>query len=119
MTTKVSPSNVPTFAGMVLLVLGMFNVIDGFMLLQRGRYADELFIASNADTWGWIMIVFAVLQVVAGAKLLTSGQGRGLALSVACFSMVLWFAMLFATPFAALLGVGLNFAVIANVLSTE
>lgn len=119
MTTKVAPANVPSFAGIVLLVLGVFNIIDGFMLLNRGKYLDEVFLASNADTWGWIMIGFAALQLIAGLALLNSGGARWLAITVASVSMMLWFAMLFATPFAALLGVGLNFAVIANVLSTE
>jgi hypothetical protein len=103
----------------MLLVLGAFNAIDGFVLLQKARWFDDRFLASNADTWGWILLVFAVLQLVAGFKLLNSGGGRTMAIVVASISMVLWFGLLFALPFAAMLAVAINFSIIASVLSKE
>jgi hypothetical protein len=120
-STQVAPRNVPTFAGVMLLVLGAFNVLDGLWLIRRSnQFDDTAFHLSNADTWGWILIVFAVLQLVAGFRLTSgSGQGRTLALIVASVGMILWFGLLFAMPFAALIAIGINFTIIASVLSTE
>jgi hypothetical protein len=118
-TTAPSTHGTYTFAGVMLLVLGAFNVIDGFALLQKAAWFEDKFIASNADTWGWILIVFAIAQLAAGFMLLNGSGGRTMAITVASISMVLWFSLLFVVPFAALLAVGINFSIIASVLSTD
>lgn len=119
-TKPVANDNVPTFAGVMMLVLGFFNLIDGFALLHRGNmFEANYLVGNNADTWGWIMIVFAALQLIAGIKLMSSGTGKWLAISLSSLSMMLWFGLIFVSPFASLIGVGINFAIIMSVLSTE
>lgn len=109
-----------TFAGIMFIVLGGFNLIDGFVLLQHASWVESTkFLTSNADTWGWILVVWGVLQLVAGVKLLNSGTGRGLALTLACIGMFMWFLLLFVFPFASIVGTAINFAIIASVLSSE
>jgi hypothetical protein len=117
--TRIAPSNVPTFAGLMLVVLGVFNVLDGIVLVRDGAWAAEQFLLSDADTWGWVLIGFAVLQLLAGIRLLGSGDGRTLALVLCAVGMVVWFALLFTIPFAALIGTAINFSIIAAILSTE
>jgi hypothetical protein len=108
-----------TFAGVLLLVLGAFNLIDGFMLLDRSELFADAYVFSNASTWGWILIVFGVCQFVAGAMLARGSGGRTMALTLAGIGMVLWFMLLFTFPFASLIGTAINFSVIASVLSTD
>lgn len=118
-TTKSSGGGL-TFAGIMFLVLGGFNLIDGFVLLQHASWVESTkFLTSNADTWGWVLIVWAILQLVAGVKLLNSGTGRGLAITLASISMVLWFLLLFVFPFASIVGTAVSFAIIASVMSSE
>lgn len=108
-----------SFAGLMLTILGIFNLFDGYAMLQKANYFEDKFIASNADTWGWILIVWAVLQLGAGIKLMTSGGGRSMALFVSSVGMVLWFALLFVAPFAALIGTYINYSIIVSVLSSD
>lgn len=108
-----------TFAGVLLLVLGAFNLIDGFMLLDRSELFADAYVFSNANTWGWILIVFGVCQFAAGAMLARGSGGRSMALTLAGIGMVLWFMLLFTFPFASLIGTAINFSVIASVLSTD
>lgn len=102
------------------MVLGAFNVLDGLMLVRRSAaYPDAQFHIANADMWGWILIGFALLQLVAGIKLWSStGEGKVFALVLASLGMVLWFGLIFAMPFAAIVGTAINFSIIASVLST-
>lgn len=118
-TQSNSSENSLTFAGVMMLVLGAFNLIDGFALLQKGEYFDDRFLASNADTWGWIVLAFAVAQLVAGFMLLNGSGGRTMAIILASTGMVLWFMLLFSFPIAALIGCAVNFSIIASVLSSE
>ena len=107
------------FASVMLMVLGVFNIVDGIALLQRSEWFEARFIASNADTWGWIMIIFAALQIIAGVMLFRNSSGRGLGITLASIGMVIWFMLIFVMPFAALLGAALNFVVIAALIPTD
>jgi len=60
------------FAGVLLIMLGVFNAIDGLAAL----FADEFFVDTdegtlvfNLTSWGWIHLVFGSLQVIMGIAL--------------------------------------------------
>jgi uncharacterized membrane protein len=61
-----------TFAGVVLGLVGFFNVIDGFTALA----SEEVFASENDllvfdfTTWGWLMLGMGVVQIAAGIGLL-------------------------------------------------
>jgi hypothetical protein len=61
------------FAAVILLMTGFFNIIDGLAALIKG---GNYFLFTNAGiqtfnltAWGWIFLVFGILQVCTGAAL--------------------------------------------------
>jgi len=62
------------FAGIMMIVMGAFNAIEGLVGLFRGEYYvanGEQVIVFDLTTWGWITLLLGVLVVVAGAALLS------------------------------------------------
>ncbi len=56
-----------TFAGVLLLIVGTFNVINGIALLVDDNYfhADKL-LFGDLSTWGWLAVVMGVGQILIG-----------------------------------------------------
>src|SRR3954471_3198947 len=58
------------FAGTYLAIAGMFNLIWGITALSKKSYFVEGgLVWSSLSTWGWIAIIFAAIQIVAGGLL--------------------------------------------------
>jgi hypothetical protein len=65
---RVTGSGWLTFAGVMLGIVGVYNVIDGALAISRSHvYAtDATYVFSNLRTWGWIILGLGALQVLAG-----------------------------------------------------
>jgi len=89
------------FAGIVFLVAAAFNAIAGIAGLTRGEHFDESkFLISNLQTWSWVFIVIAVVQLVAGIVVLQRLRaGRVPAIILAVIGMVVWFVAWSVFPF--------------------
>ena len=64
------------FAGIVMLIIGFIDFFQGLIALFKDDYyvvTQSGFLAINLTGWGWVMIVWGVLLVLAGFALL-SGQ---------------------------------------------
>src|SRR5215467_10950668 len=62
-----------TFAGIVALVVGAFNVIDGLVALFRNDYylvTSQDILVFNFTAWGWIWLILGIAQIAIGAGLL-------------------------------------------------
>ncbi len=66
------------FAGVMLLLIGVLNVIYGIGALDNANIFvnDTRFILSNLNTLGWVLIVLGAFQFIAGISLL-GGQTFG------------------------------------------
>jgi hypothetical protein len=65
------------FAGILILIVGMLDFFQGLIALFRDNYyvvSSSGFIVVDLTTWGWIMLIWGVLLVLAGLGLL-GGQG--------------------------------------------
>jgi hypothetical protein len=64
------------FAAVMLGLAGIWNFIDGILAIGSSRvYAGhETFVFSDLKTWGWIVMVLGLVQVIA-ALTLFSGSG--------------------------------------------
>jgi hypothetical protein len=103
------------FASVVLLVVGGLNLINGFTTLQHTSYYTKDIVYSNLTFWGWAFLVWGALQILAGAVALARHEwGAYLGVALAATSAILWFFMIFAAPFAALLGVTVSLLVIGG-----
>ncbi len=64
------------FAGILLSISGVLNVIWGIAAIDESRFfvAETHFILSNLNTWGWITLILGVLQIIAGLSLFAGGS---------------------------------------------
>ena len=53
------------FAGVMLATLGTMNLIDGIAAVSKSSFfvGDAKFIFAGLNTWGWVLIVAAVVQL--------------------------------------------------------
>ena len=60
------------FAGMVLMIVGGVDVLQGLVAVVRDHYytADAAFLV-NVSAWGWIMMIWGALLFFAGYGLLS------------------------------------------------
>jgi len=97
----VEGSSYSNFAGIFLFVVGLFNILEGFMTLWRKEYFEgaEL-VVSNLQTWGWAMLVIGVVQVLAGWLVLSrSSVGRWVGIVIIVISMMASFVAIGVYPF--------------------
>lgn len=64
------------FAGALLLVVGFWNLIYGIAGIAQSHVfiANAHYVFGNLRTWGWITLIFAILQLLAGAGVLVGNQ---------------------------------------------
>ena len=99
--SAVEGSSYSNFAGIFLFVVGLFNVLEGFMTLWRKEYFDGAdLVVSNLQTWGWAMLVIGVVQVLAGWLVLSrSSVGRWVGIVIIVVSMMASFVAIGVYPF--------------------
>jgi len=54
------------FAGVLLILVGFFNVIDGISAISGSSYVSDHVLFANLDTWGWFFLIVGIIQVLAG-----------------------------------------------------
>ena len=89
----VGGSSYSNFAGIFLFVVGLFNILEGVMTLWRKEYfAEASVVFADMQTWGWIVLVVGIVQVLAGWLVLSrSGVGRWLGVAIVIVSMMVSF----------------------------
>ena len=55
------------FAGIMVFMVGVLNCIWGIAAIDNANFfvANQKYIISDLNTWGWVMLVLGALQVVA------------------------------------------------------
>ena len=64
------------FAGIMLILVGFFNVIDGIAAISDSKYVVNQLLFSNLDAWGWFFLIWGALQIFAGFAVI-SGAAWG------------------------------------------
>jgi hypothetical protein len=54
------------FAGVLLILVGIFNIIDGISAISDSKYLNDHVLFSNLHAWGWFFLAMGVLQLFAG-----------------------------------------------------
>jgi hypothetical protein len=64
------------FASVLLMVLGLFNLLDGIAAVASSHVfiGNAHYVVGDLRTWGWVALIFGVLQVLAGVGVLTGNQ---------------------------------------------
>lgn len=107
-------------AGVLLIILGLWNVIDGVTALRAGGFvvADaERAVALDVATWGWVLLAIGVIEVVAGIALfIGAGWARVVAVLVAGANGIVQLAFLAAYPVGAILVIAVAAIVIWTIV---
>ena len=80
-----------TFAGVMLFLVGVLNVIYGIAAIADSSFfvQDQKYILSNLNTWGWVTLLIGLLQLFAAFSLWSGGlYGRVIAIFAASLSAV-------------------------------
>lgn len=107
-----------TFAGVMLFILGVLNVIYGIAAIGDSKFfiQDQKYILSNLNTWGWVTLILGVLQLVAAFSLWAGRlYGRFAAILAASLSAFAALLSLPAYPFWSLAIFALDIIVIYQV----
>jgi hypothetical protein len=64
------------FAGVLLLVAGFWNMIYGIAAIANSHVfvANAHYVFGNLRAWGWITLIFAILQLAAGGGVMAGNQ---------------------------------------------
>jgi hypothetical protein len=101
------------FGGVTLGALGALNVINGFTAIDHGSYFKSHLIYTNLTFWGWVFLVWGVMQLIAAGMIFAhSATGYYLGVCLAGTAAILWFFMLFAAPLPAMVGVIVSLLVV-------
>jgi hypothetical protein len=80
-----------TFAGVLLLIVGVLNVIYGIAAIGDSNFFinNSKYILSNLHTWGWVTLILGVLQLFAAFSLWAGGlYGRIVGIGAAGLSAI-------------------------------
>jgi uncharacterized membrane protein HdeD (DUF308 family) len=91
MNEEASLSGWWVFAGILLIVAGILNIIWGIAAIGDSKFFTDsgTYIISGLHTWGWIMLILGVLELVAAFSLFAGGEfGRWFGIFVAAFNAV-------------------------------
>lgn len=84
------------FAGLLILLLGLFNAVEGLFAIFNDKYVSlaggSIYIFDSTG-WGWLHLLLGIIQIAVGAGILAGqswarGAGIGLAAATAVLQMV-------------------------------
>lgn len=93
------------FAGVLLLVAGVLNIIYGIAAIGDSKFFlnEAEFIISSLNTWGWIILIIGVLELIAAFSLFSGGEfGRWFGIFIAALNAMGALLSLPAYPFWSL-----------------
>ena len=101
-----------TFAGTLLILIGMFSVIDGIAAIANdGIFVSTTNYTFDLDTtaWGWIHLLLGILLVLAGWSIFAGKTWAAVvALTLAMLSAIANFFFIPYYPFWSILMIALN-----------
>jgi hypothetical protein len=53
-------------AGVLLLLVGVLNIIDGIAAISDAKYLSSHVLFSNLHAWGWFFLIVGIVQLFAG-----------------------------------------------------
>ena len=94
-----------TFAGVMLIIVAILNIIDGIAAISRSKFfvASAQYVLSDLRTWGWIILVIGVLQLLVGLGIWAGNQlARWAGVIVVSLNMIAQLLFIPAYPFWSL-----------------
>ena len=93
------------FAGVLLLIAGVLNIIYGIAAIGDSKFFTEhgAYIVSGLHTWGWILLIVGVLEMVAAFSLFSGSEfGRWFGIFIASLNAIAALMTIPGSPFWSL-----------------
>lgn len=93
------------FAGAMVMIAGILNVIYGISGIGNANWleANSSFVFSNMKTWGWIVLIVGILQLIAAFSIWAGNEfGRWIGILSAGINSIVMLMFIPAYPFGAL-----------------
>ncbi|MGZ4243161.1 MAG: DUF7144 family membrane protein [Solirubrobacteraceae bacterium] len=94
-----------TFAGVLVLLLGTINFIDGIAAISSAHFyvAGARFVVGDLNTWGWVALCIGVAQWAVGLGIFVKNQfARWTGVAVLSLNAIAQLLMMPAYPFWSL-----------------
>jgi hypothetical protein len=94
-----------TFAGVMIIVVAILNIIDGIAAISRSKFyvANAQYMVSDLRTWGWIILGIGVLQLFIGFGVWAGNQfARWAGVVIVSLDMIAQLLFIPAYPFWSL-----------------
>src|SRR4051794_20405248 len=104
-----------TFAGVMLMIAGVLNVIGGIAAIDDANFyvGNAQFLISDLSTWGWVILVTGVAQVLTAFGIWARNQfARWMGVGFASLNGLVQLLLLPAYPFWALALFGVDLLII-------
>ena len=95
-----------TFAGIMIIIVGTFNVIDGLRALTSSNQVEnalgntELPLTNDVKTWGWVVLIIGAVMILSGFLIFSGNMfGRIVGVLVAGGNMIVQISYLDHNPF--------------------
>ena len=110
------------FAGVIMLVAGFFNAIEGLVALLRHSYyqvpSTGLVIKTSYATWGWALLISGVIVIAAGFGVMAGRTwARVLGVTLAVLNAVVNMGFVAAYPIWTTITIALDVLVIYALLA--
>ncbi|HEY1357391.1 MAG TPA: hypothetical protein VGF21_03710 [Thermoleophilaceae bacterium] len=79
------------FAGMMVSIAGVLNCIWGIAAIDNAHFflEDKRYIISDLNTWGWIILIIGIIQIIAAFSIWSGGEfGRWIGIIGAMLSAI-------------------------------
>jgi hypothetical protein len=99
------------FASILLLVIGCFNLIYGIAAVAQSHVfvANAHYVFGDLRSWGWITLIFGILQLLAAAGVLAGSQAaRWFAVAVIALNAIDQMFFIPAYPFWSILIIAMD-----------
>jgi uncharacterized membrane protein HdeD (DUF308 family) len=111
-----------TFAGVVLIVAGVYNGLSGLGALSDddtiAAQAQEVLFGIDLTVWGWLLLIVGVLQILGGVLIFQRNiWGLWIGVIFACLSAFLAVFMIFPFPIWALTIITIDLLVLYALLT--
>ena len=93
------------FAGIMLMIVGVLNAIYGIAAIDKSSFfvADTQYILSDLNTWGWVLLIVGILQLIAAFSIWRGGSfGRWFGIATASLNSIAALLAIPAYPFWSL-----------------
>ncbi len=103
----------PTFAGVMLVIVGVLQAVFGIAALAKSKYVSDVTLFGPLALWGVILLVVGGLCLLAGYAMLNrQPRGRELGIGAASLSVIAEFLFVAGNPWWALFTIAISLSII-------